>query len=106
MQPGSKCVVLVDGFIAGVAALAAVRMEAASAQCLLLSHVSRECGARVLLAELRARGVAPPPPLDMGLRLGEATGALLCVPIVRAAAAVLRDMGTLQETLELAEAAQ
>lgn len=101
MQPESKAVVLVDGFIAGVAALAAVCMVPAAAECVLLSHASAERGARVLLDALRARGVAAPP-LDMGMRLGEATGALLCVPIVRAAAAMLREMGSLQQTLELA----
>lgn len=91
---------LVDGFLSGVAALAAVCIDPLVADAILLSHASAETGSGVLVAALVRLGVAPPP-LHMGLRLGEATGALLCVPILRGACAVLRDMGTLQETLSL-----
>lgn len=102
LQDSHKLVVLVDGFISGVAALAAICIDQRTKRALLLSHSSAEDGASVLLRALMGCGV-PPPPLDMGMRLGEATGALLCVPIVRAACAVLRDMGSLKETLALVD---
>lgn len=95
-------VVVVDGFISGVAALAAVCIDRRASGAILLSHSSAEAGSSVLVDALMQQGV-PAPPLNMGLRLGEATGALLCVPIVRAACAVLRDMGSLEETLALIE---
>lgn len=91
---------LVDGFISGVAALTAILMCPLATECILLSHASHELGSVVLLEAFSKLGVAPPP-LSMGLRLGEATGALLCLPILRAANAVLCDMGTLHETLSL-----
>jgi nicotinate-nucleotide--dimethylbenzimidazole phosphoribosyltransferase len=58
--------VVVDGFISGVAALAAARAEPGVAACLFASHTSAEAGARRVLGELGLRA-----PLDMGLRLGE-----------------------------------
>lgn len=94
--------VLVDGYICGVAALTAL---CAGPLCLpkylLLTHESAESGAPALMAALHTRGCALPAPLRMGLRLGEGTGALLCVPMLRAACAVLADMGSLDQTLAL-----
>jgi nicotinate-nucleotide--dimethylbenzimidazole phosphoribosyltransferase len=103
VQVGRRDVVLVDGFISGIAALAALRIDPAIAPALLLTHPSAERGSQTLVAALRAYGL-PEPPLAMGMRLGEATGALLAVPLTRAACAVLRDMGTLEQTLALAAA--
>jgi nicotinate-nucleotide--dimethylbenzimidazole phosphoribosyltransferase len=97
----SRMTVMVDGFISGVAALAAVMMDPGTAEAVLLSHRSSEAGAQVLLAALRRCGVRLPAALDMQMRLGEGTGALLCVPMLSAACAVMRDMGTLQQTLAL-----
>jgi nicotinate-nucleotide--dimethylbenzimidazole phosphoribosyltransferase len=93
--------VLVDGFISGVAALAASMMDPSLPPALLLSHVSSERGAEVLLGALRRHGVELPPPLLMEMRLGEGTGALLCLPILKGACDVLRDMGSLADTLAL-----
>ena len=93
--------VVVDGFISGVAALAAAMMDPQATPAMLMSHQSSEAGAGVLLAALRRRGVALGAPLSMGLRLGEGTGALLCLPLLKAACDVMKDMGTLQETLAL-----
>ena len=82
--------VIVDGFIAGAAALVACRLAPAVRGSLLLSHVSAERGARRLAALL-----GPPSPLlDLGLRLGEGTGATLVVPLVRAAVALQNEMAT------------
>eukprot|EP00892_Ulva_mutabilis_P002029 jgi/Ulvmu1/11827/UM080_0038.1 len=102
----TKMVVVVDGFISGAAALAAVLLEPSTAGMLLLSHHSDERGAATLLAALRRAGVASAAPLHMGLRLGEGTGALLCVPMLSMACAVLKDMGSLDDTMALVGAGQ
>lgn len=97
----TKMTVVVDGFISGVAALAAVMMDPDAATALLLSHQSSERGAEVLLGALRLHGVALGAPLSMGMRLGEGTGALLCLPLLKAACDIMKDMGTLADTLAL-----
>jgi nicotinate-nucleotide--dimethylbenzimidazole phosphoribosyltransferase len=84
--------VLLDGVSAGAAALAAAAIAPASADHLFAGHRSTEPGADVALAQLGLR-----PLLDLGLRLGEGTGALLAVPILRAAAAALHEVATLDE---------
>jgi nicotinate-nucleotide--dimethylbenzimidazole phosphoribosyltransferase len=84
---------IVDGFIAGAAALAALRMAPALRPFLLLSHLSAERGAR-RLAELLG---GPPPLLELGLRLGEGTGAVLVVPLLRSAVALQNQMATFGE---------
>jgi nicotinate-nucleotide--dimethylbenzimidazole phosphoribosyltransferase len=81
--------VMVDGFIAGVAALIAARLAPAASGALVCAHRSVEPGHGVVLAAL---GHAPL--LDLELRLGEATGAALALPLVDAALAILRDMAT------------
>ncbi len=84
-------VVLVDGFIAGVAALAAVRMAPALRDFLVFAHRSAEHGHGVVLAALDAR-----PLLDLDMRLGEGTGALLAWPVLRCAAAMLSEMASFE----------
>jgi nicotinate-nucleotide--dimethylbenzimidazole phosphoribosyltransferase len=81
--------VIVDGYIATAAALLALRLEPGLADYLIWSHRSAEPGATRVMAALKAR-----PVLDLGLRLGEGSGAVLAVPILRAACAMLRDMAT------------
>ena len=81
--------VIVDGFIASAAALAAVRLAPAARYCLLASHRSAEPGHRHALAAL---GLDPY--LDLGMRLGEGTGAALCIDLARAAVKVLSEMAT------------
>jgi nicotinate-nucleotide--dimethylbenzimidazole phosphoribosyltransferase len=100
-----RVAVIVDGFISSVAALIAVRILPPSAECLFLSTVSPERGHRLCLGALRDAIGCPADgqsaaALDMGLRLGEGTGALLCIPILRAAAAVSSHMVTLKDALE------
>jgi nicotinate-nucleotide--dimethylbenzimidazole phosphoribosyltransferase len=82
--------VIVDGFIAGAAALVATRLRPGVRDFLLLSHLSAERGAR-RLAELLG---GPGSLLDLGLRLGEGTGATLVVPLLRAAVALQNEMAT------------
>lgn len=83
--------VVVDGFIAGAAALAAVRLQPKAAAYLVASHRSVEAGHRVVL---RALGIEPL--LDLDLRLGEGTGAALAMPIVDASLAIVREMATFE----------
>lgn len=84
-------IVIVDGFIATVAALAA---EAISPDCrknMIFAHQSAETGHGRVLAALKAR-----PLLHLDMRLGEGTGALLAFPLVKAAAAMLREMASFE----------
>lgn len=85
----SGIAVLVDGFIVGTAALVAVRRRPAVRDALLFAHRSAETGHGQVLAALDAR-----PLLDLDLRLGEASGALLALPLLRAACAILDEMAT------------
>ncbi len=81
--------VVVDGFISGAAALAAARMAPAAAGYLVAAHRSAEPGHR---AVLEALGVEPL--LDLGMRLGEGTGAALAMTLVDAAIRILREMAS------------
>lgn len=82
-------VVIVDGFIATAAALCARQLHPAAAAAFVFGHRSAESGHAKLLEALKAR-----PLLDLNLRLGEGTGALLAWPLVKAASAVLSDMAS------------
>jgi nicotinate-nucleotide--dimethylbenzimidazole phosphoribosyltransferase len=81
--------VFVDGFIAGSAALTAVRLKPEARHVLLASHRSSEPGHRHVLNHLRLE-----PYLDLDMRLGEGTGAALCISLARAAVKILTDMAT------------
>lgn len=84
--------VLLDGVNTVAAALAAVALCPDVLGYLIAGHRSVEPGASAGLAHLGLQ-----PILDLELRLGEGTGALLAVPIVRSAAAVLREVAGLDE---------
>lgn len=86
--------VVVDGFIATAAALAAIRLQPALADYCIFAHCSAERGHRLMLEILGAE-----PLLDLNLRLGEGTGAVLAMPILRAAARVVTDVADLAEVL-------
>jgi nicotinate-nucleotide--dimethylbenzimidazole phosphoribosyltransferase len=83
--------VVMDGFISAAAALAAVRLSHKCADYILPSHVSIEIGHQVVLDEL---GLTPL--FDLGMRLGEGTGAALSMSIIGAAARVLAEMATFE----------
>jgi nicotinate-nucleotide--dimethylbenzimidazole phosphoribosyltransferase len=87
-----RLVVLLDGFITGAGALVAERLAPPVTESMVAAHLSPEPGHRLVLEELGLR-----PLLDLGMRLGEGTGAALALPIVRSALAVLRDMATFAE---------
>ena len=84
--------VLVDGFIATVAALAAVRINPACRDWLLFAHCSQEHGHARVLAALDAE-----PLLDLGLRLGEGSGAAIALPLLRLACALHNRMATFEQ---------
>ncbi len=86
--------VIIDGFIATAAALVAVRLEPAARGYCVFSHRSAERGHTLLLEALDAK-----PYLDLGLRLGEGTGAVMAVPLLRAAAGILTEMSDLSDVL-------
>ena len=81
--------VILDGVIAGSAALAACAMAPGAACCLIAGHRSAEPGHTVAMDHLGLR-----PLVDLDLRLGEGTGALLALPIVQSAVRALRDVAT------------
>ena len=84
--------VIVDGFIASSAALAAVRICPRSRGFLLAGHHSIEPGHRRVLAALDLR-----PVLDLEMRLGEGTGAVLAMALVDASLRILAEMATFAE---------
>jgi len=85
--------VLLDGYAVTAAALAAVKLDPAAGELLIASHRSAEPGHDILLAELGLE-----PLLDLRLRLGEASGALLALPLIEAAGALHERMGTFEES--------
>jgi nicotinate-nucleotide--dimethylbenzimidazole phosphoribosyltransferase len=87
----SRCPVLIDGFISTAAAAVATRMHPAISDYLIASHQSVEPGHAALLNLLNLK-----PLLDLGMRLGEGTGAALAIPIVRAAVSGFTSMATFE----------
>ena len=87
----SKATVLVDGYIATSAALMAVEARPECRPYLVFAHESFESGHVDMLAHLDADAL-----LDLDLRLGEGTGALLAAPLLKAAAAMLAEMATFE----------
>lgn len=83
---------VLDGFISTAAALVAAALQPSSRDYMVAAHRSQELGHAAALAALGLR-----PLLDLELRLGEGTGALLALPLLRAAVRVLNEMATFQE---------
>ncbi|WP_286298291.1 nicotinate-nucleotide--dimethylbenzimidazole phosphoribosyltransferase [Vibrio apostichopi] len=87
----NKTPVLVDGFIVSVAAYVATLIEPNCRDYMIFAHRSEESGHKILLELLDAE-----PLLDLGLRLGEGTGAALAMPIIRAAAEFYNNMASFE----------
>jgi nicotinate-nucleotide--dimethylbenzimidazole phosphoribosyltransferase len=81
--------VVLDGYIATSAALAAAALAPSVRGYLIAGHRSSEPGHRIALEQLGLR-----PLLELDMRLGEGSGAALAIPIVRTAARVMREMAT------------
>jgi nicotinate-nucleotide--dimethylbenzimidazole phosphoribosyltransferase len=81
--------VVVDGVIADAALLVAAHLAPEVVTCCVAGHRSVEPGAAAVLEELELV-----PVLDLGMRLGEGSGACLALPVVEAAARILREMAT------------
>lgn len=84
--------VLVDGFICSVAALYAQRINPSIKPWLLMSHASAEPGHGPILEALDSQ-----PLLDLDMRLGEASGAAVAVPLIRLACELHNTMATFAE---------
>ena len=84
--------VVIDGFISGAAALIAAGLAPEVKPYLIASHQSVEIGHRILLEYLGLR-----PLLNLDLRLGEGTGAVLAFNLVEASARILNEMATFAE---------
>lgn len=84
--------VVIDGFISGAAALIAVGLEPKVKEFIIAGHVSKEPGHRRILERMGLQ-----PLLDLEMRLGEGTGAVLAMGIVEAAVKLLNEMATFDE---------
>jgi len=86
-----RAAVVLDGFIVGAAALVAARIEPRVVDYMIAAHLSPELGHRLGLEALGLR-----PLLDLELRLGEGSGAVLALPLLRAALAILEEMASFE----------
>lgn len=86
-----RMILLIDGFIVGSAALTAMRLAPALRDFCVFCHQSAEAGHQAQLHAMRAE-----PLLDLGLRLGEGTGAALAYPLVQAAVSFLDEMASFE----------
>jgi len=86
-----RMVVVLDGFISSVAGLLAVRLEPELRGYCVAAHCSMEPGHRAVLDALDLK-----PLLDLGMRLGEGSGAALAIPLLQGAANITREMATFE----------
>ena len=86
-----RVAVVTDGFIATAAVALAVRLHPSLTDYVFAGHLSPEPGHRLLLQELGRK-----PLLDLGMRLGEGTGAALALKLLQAATIVISDMATFE----------
>jgi nicotinate-nucleotide--dimethylbenzimidazole phosphoribosyltransferase len=88
---GQRLAIVVDGFIASAAFAVAAAIDPVVKDYAFFSHLSTEPGHRSLLDHLEVE-----PLLDLGLRLGEGTGAALAMPLLGAAVAAHNEMATFE----------
>jgi nicotinate-nucleotide--dimethylbenzimidazole phosphoribosyltransferase len=90
LAAAANCIpILVDGFICTVAALLAARISLHARDYMIIGHRSVEIGHDLAISMLGKK-----PLLDLGLRLGEGTGAAVAFPILQSAVLMLREMAT------------
>ena len=83
--------ILVDGFIMTACAIAAIRLYPAAQDYMIFTHCGDESGHKRMLDIVGAK-----PLLNLGLRLGEGTGALCAFPIVDSAVRMMNEMNNFQ----------
>lgn len=88
----SDITVVLDGVVTAAAALVALVVDPAALETAIASHLGAEPAHKIALEKLGLE-----PFLDWQMRLGEGTGALLLMPMLDAAAALLSDVATLKE---------
>ena len=86
-----RCVLLIDGFISTAALIVAAKVQPSILQYCIFSHSSDEAGHQRMLKYLDAQ-----PLLNLGLRLGEGTGAALAYPLIKAAVNFLNEMASFE----------
>lgn len=96
-------VAVVDGFISAVSALAAARIEPACRATMVFATALAEEPTAAKGGALLESALAAKPALSMDLRLGEGSGAALALPMLRSAAAIIGQMGTLRAAMELGD---
>lgn len=84
--------VVLDGFISTAAALTAFKLNETSRQYMIASHLSQEPGHKIMLEMMDMQ-----PMLQLDLRLGEGTGAVLAFSLIEAAVKIIREMATFEE---------
>lgn len=87
-----KMVIVVDGFIATAALLIAAQIESTVMNNCIFAHCSNEQGHASMLQFLKAK-----PLLNIGLRLGEGTGAALAIPLIESAVSFLNQMASFEQ---------
>jgi len=85
----NKMLIVVDGFICTAAAMLAIKYNAKVKDYMVFAHCSGEQGHEKMLQWLQVK-----PLLNLGLRLGEGTGAALALPLIQAAVAFYNDMAS------------
>lgn len=101
---GNRIAVVADGFISTVALVAAARIAAEEDPAMLgaicgaafVAHRSTEPGHGAAIAACTGMRLDARPILDLEMRLGEGTGAALAIPVLRSAAALMREMATFE----------
>lgn len=84
--------VLVDGFISSIAALVAAKIKPSTENWFIFAHASAEPGHQIIMQALNAT-----PILDLGMRLGEGSGAAVAIPLIKSACALHAEMATFAE---------
>jgi nicotinate-nucleotide--dimethylbenzimidazole phosphoribosyltransferase len=87
----NRCPVVIDGFISSAAALIAARLAPSSVPYMLGSHLSQEQGHQKMLEAIGLSSM-----LQMDMRLGEGTGAVLSFSLIDAAGHIMREMATFE----------
>ena len=86
-----RCVIVIDGYIVTSALLVALRLQPQLRDYCVFAHQSQEPGHGHALRSVDAQAL-----LNLGLRLGEGTGAALAIPLLRNACAIMREMASFE----------